>query len=91
LLMEPVVYFDHGFFIASRRGKPTEEEIRMGEHSMANTEGDRFRNKSNGQIYRVKRIEGQTVIMVAEDNPNKFCLGNEILDLFFEKIDTQQE
>ncbi len=89
--MEPVVSFDHGFFIAPGPGKPTEEEIRMGERSMTITEGDRFRNKSNGQIYRVTRIEGQTVLMVAEDNPNKFCLGNEILDLFFEKIETQKE
>jgi len=51
-------------------------------------EGDRFREKSSGQLFRVRRIEDHTVILEAEDNPNKFLMGNGILDFLFDRIES---
>jgi len=58
---------------------------------MAIVEGDRFKDRSTGQIYKVKRIKGGTVILEAEDNPNKFWMGDGILDLLFESVKSQEK
>jgi len=52
---------------------------------MAIVEGDRFRDKLTGQSFVVKKIMGGTVILEAEDRPNRFCLGSTIVELFFER------
>jgi hypothetical protein len=53
---------------------------------MAIIEGDRFTDRSTGQVYRVRRTEHGTVILEAEDTPNRVWMGDEILELFFEKV-----
>jgi hypothetical protein len=58
---------------------------------MAIVEGDRFKDRSTGQVYKVRRIKGGTVILEAEDNPNKFWMGDGILDLFFESVKSQKK
>jgi hypothetical protein len=50
--------------------------------------GDRFREKSSGQIFVVWRIEGKTILLVAEDRPNKFLLGDGIMDLLFDRAES---
>jgi len=58
---------------------------------MAIVEGDRFKDRSTGQVYKVRRIKGGTVILEAEDTPNKFWIGDEMMDLFFERTKSQEE
>jgi hypothetical protein len=58
---------------------------------MATVEGDRFKDKSTGQIYKVRKIKNRTVILEAEDTPNKFWIGDEMMDLFFERAKSQEE
>ena len=52
---------------------------------MALVEGDRFRDKLTGQSFIVKKIMDGTVILEAEDRPNRFCLGAAIMELLFER------
>ncbi len=58
---------------------------------MAIVEGDRFKDRSTGQVYKVRRIKGGTVILEAEDNPKKSWMGDGILDLFFESVKSQKK
>ena len=58
---------------------------------MATVEGDRFKDKSTGQIYKVRKIKNRIVILEAEDTPNKFWIGDEMMDLFFERAKSQEE
>jgi hypothetical protein len=53
-------------------------------------EGDRFREKSSGQVFSVRRIEDNAVIMEAEDRPNRFLIGDGILDLLFDRVESQR-
>jgi hypothetical protein len=39
----------------------------------------------------VKKIKNRTVILEAEDTPNKFWIGDEMMDLFFERVKSQEE
>jgi len=48
--------------------------------------GDTLKSKLTGELYEVKRIKMQTVLLGAKSNPNKAWIGDkEILELFYEK------
>ena len=52
--------------------------------------GDILKNRLTGEVYKVKRIKMETVMLEAENRPNKVWLGdNEMLGIFFEKVENQ--
>ncbi len=51
---------------------------------MAFVEGDRFKHKLTGQLYEVKVIKGDTIILESEDAPYRMWFGEADLELFFE-------
>jgi len=52
---------------------------------MAIMEGDRFKDKLTEQSFIAKKILDGAIILEAEDTPNRFCLGNAIVKLLFER------
>jgi hypothetical protein len=54
---------------------------------MAIVEGDRFKDKLTGQSFIVTKITDSTIILEAEDTPNRFCLSNAIVELLFERTE----
>jgi hypothetical protein len=58
--------------------------------AMAIVEGDRFKDKLTGQSFIVKKIMDSTVILEAEDTPNRFCLSNAIVELLFERTENKK-
>jgi len=60
--------------------------------AMAITEGDRFTDKLTGQSFIVKKIMDRTIILEAEGapNPNRFCLSDGIVELFFDKAENKK-
>ena len=54
---------------------------------MVITEGDRFRDKLTGQSFIVKKIMDRTIILEAEDAPNRFCLSVGIVKLLFDRAE----
>jgi hypothetical protein len=57
---------------------------------MAIVEGDRFKDKLTGQSFIVKKIMDSTVILEAEDTPNRFCLSNAVVELLFERTENKK-
>jgi hypothetical protein len=57
---------------------------------MAIVEGDRFRDKLTGQSFIVKKIMDRTIILEAEDTPNRFCLSDGIVELFFDRAENKK-
>jgi hypothetical protein len=49
-------------------------------------EGDRYREKLTGQLYRVTKIKNGTIVLEAEGMSNRFWAGDILLNLFFERI-----
>lgn len=54
-------------------------------------QGDRYREKLTGQLYRVTKINNGTIVLEAEGVPNRFWAGDRLLDLFFEKVKNQKK
>jgi len=54
-------------------------------------EGDRYREKSTGQPWRVTKIKNGTIVLEAEGMSHRFWAGDGLLDLFFEKIENQKK
>ena len=54
-------------------------------------EGDRYREKLTGQLYRVTKIKNGTIVLEAEDMPNRFWAGDILLNLFFERMRNQKK
>ncbi len=52
-------------------------------------EGDRLRDRLTGQRFIVKKIVNRTVILEAEGTPNKFYLGDSIVQLLFERTEPE--
>jgi hypothetical protein len=46
-------------------------------------EGDRFKHKLTGQLYEVKIIKDDTVILESAHTPYRMWFGEEGLELFF--------
>ena len=51
---------------------------------MAFVEGDRFKHKLTGQLYEVKVIKDDTIVLESEDTPYRLWFGEADLELFFE-------
>jgi hypothetical protein len=49
-------------------------------------QGDRYREKLTGQLYRVTKIRNGTIVLEAEDIPNRVWAGDILLNLFFERM-----
>jgi hypothetical protein len=50
--------------------------------------GQILKSKLTGELYKVKKIKMQTVLLEAESKPNKAWLGDdESLKLFYEKVE----
>ncbi len=53
---------------------------------MAITEGEKFKHKFTGQLYRVKIVKDGTVVLESEDSPNRMWFGDKDVGLFFETV-----
>jgi hypothetical protein len=47
-------------------------------------EGDRFKLKLTGQLYEVKVIKDDTIVLESQDTPYRMWFGEADLELFFE-------
>jgi len=54
-------------------------------------EGDRLRDRLTGQSFIVKKIMGRTVILEAADTPDRFYLGDAIVELLFERAENRED
>ena len=54
---------------------------------MAFVEGDRFKHKLTGQLYEVKVIKNDTIVLESEDTPYRMWFGEADLELFFEMVE----
>jgi hypothetical protein len=57
---------------------------------MALGKGDRFKHKLTGQLYEVKVIKGDTIILESEDTPYRMWFGEADLELFFEMAEKRK-
>jgi hypothetical protein len=58
---------------------------------MAITEGEKFKHKFTGQLYRVKIVKNGTVILESEDSPNRIWFGDKDVKLFFEAVERRRK
>jgi len=58
---------------------------------MAIVEGDRLRDRLTGQSFIVKKIMGRTVILEAAGTPDRFYLGDAIVELLFERAENRED
>jgi hypothetical protein len=54
---------------------------------MAFVEGDRFKHKLTGQLYEVKVIKNDTIVLESADTPYRMWFGEADLELFFEMVE----
>jgi hypothetical protein len=54
-------------------------------------EGDRLRDRLTGQCFIVKKIVDKTVILEAESTPDRFCLGDAVVQLLFERKEDKED
>jgi hypothetical protein len=58
---------------------------------MKTATGEIVKSKLTGELYRVKRIKLEKVLLEAEGKPNKAWLGDdESLELFYEKLENER-
>ena len=57
---------------------------------MAILEGDRLRDRLTGQAFIVKKIVDRTIILEAQDTPDRFYLGDEVVELLFERAQDRE-
>jgi hypothetical protein len=58
---------------------------------MAITEGEKFKHKFTGRLYRVKIVKDGTVILESEDSPNRMWFGDKDVELFFETVERRRK
>jgi len=58
---------------------------------MAITEGDKFKHKFTGQVYKVKIINNGTVILESKDSPNRMWFGDKDVELFFDTVERKKK
>jgi hypothetical protein len=59
---------------------------------MKTVTGDILKSKSTGELYKVKRIKMQTILLEAENIPNKVWLGNkECLEMLYDKVENRKK
>ena len=54
-------------------------------------EGDRLRDRLTGQSFVVKKIVDRTIILEAEDTPDRFYLGDAVVELLFERTENRED
>jgi hypothetical protein len=54
-------------------------------------EGDRVRDRLTGQSFVVKKIIGRMIILEAEDTPDRFYLGDAVVELLFETTENRED
>ena len=54
-------------------------------------EGDRLRDRLTGQSFIVKKITDGAIILEAEDTPDRFYLGDAIVELLFERTQNRED
>jgi hypothetical protein len=54
-------------------------------------EGDRLRDRLTGQSFLVKKIIDRTIILEAENTPDRFYLGDAIVELLFERTENRED
>ena len=52
-------------------------------------EGDKLRDRLTGQSFIVKKIVDRTIILEAEGTPDRFYLGDALVQLLFEKTENK--
>jgi hypothetical protein len=58
---------------------------------MAILEGDRLTDRLTGQFFIVKKIIDKTIILEAEGSPNRFYLGDAVVELLFERAQEKKD
>ena len=58
---------------------------------MAILEGDKLRDRFTGQSFIVKKIMNRTIILEAENTPDRFYLGDAIVELLFERAENRDD
>ena len=53
-------------------------------------EGDRFKHKLTGQLYEVKVIKNDTIVLGSEDTPYRMWFDEADLELFFEMAEKRK-
>jgi hypothetical protein len=54
-------------------------------------EGDRLRDRLTGQSFIVRKIIDRTIILEAEDTPNRFYLADAVVELLFERTKNRED
>ncbi len=54
-------------------------------------EGDRLRDRLTGQFFIVKKIVDRTIILEAEGTPDRFYLGDAVVELLFERMHNKED
>ncbi len=54
-------------------------------------EGDKLRDRLTGQSFIVKKVIDRTIILEAEGTPDKFYLGDAVVQLLFEKMPDRED
>jgi len=54
-------------------------------------EGDRLRDRLTGQSFIVKKIIDRTIILEAENTPDRFYLGDAVVELLFERTENRED
>jgi len=54
-------------------------------------EGDRLRDRLTGQSFVVKKIVDRTIILEAENTPDRFYLGDAVVELLFERTENRED
>jgi len=54
-------------------------------------EGDRLRDRLTGQSFIVKKIVDRTIILEAEGTPDRFYLGDAVVELLFERTENRED
>ncbi len=54
-------------------------------------EGDKLRDRLTGQAFVVKKIVDRTIILEAEGTPDRFYLGDAVVQLLFEKTKDRED
>jgi hypothetical protein len=57
---------------------------------MAILEGDRLRDRLTGKAFIVKKIVDRTIILEAQDTPDRFYLGDAVVELLFERAQDRE-
>jgi hypothetical protein len=58
---------------------------------MAFLKGDKLRDRLTGQSFIVKKITDRIIVLEAEDKPDRFYLGDAVVELLFERTQNKED